>query len=64
MSAIGMTSLNLRIAEFEFTHNFIICNQLPEMELIFGIDIQRKFLISYSLDKDKKLLHSKRKENF
>ena len=53
MSAIGMTALHLRIAEFKFTHNFIICYQLPEMELIFGIDIQRKFSISYAWDKEK-----------
>ena len=39
LSALGMTALCLRIAEFKFTHNFIICNQLPETELIFGIDI-------------------------
>ena len=26
MSAIGMTALHLRIAEFKFTHNFIICD--------------------------------------
>ena len=38
---------------FKFTHNFIICDQLPEMELIFGIDIQRKFSISYAWDKEK-----------
>ena len=43
MSAIGTTALHLSIAEFKFTHNFIICDQLPETELIFGIDIQRKF---------------------
>ena len=37
-ATIGMTALHLlRIAEFKFTHNFIICDQLPEMELIFGI---------------------------
>ena len=54
MSAIGMTALHLRIAEFKFTHNLIICNQLPEMELIFGIDIQRKFSISYAWDKETK----------
>ena len=53
MSALGMTALHLRIAEFKFTHNFIICNQLPEMKLIFGIDIQRKFSISYAWDKEK-----------
>ena len=53
MSAIGMTALHLRIAEFKSTHNFIICDQLPEMELIFGIDIQKKFSISYAWDKEK-----------
>ena len=63
MSALGMTALHLRIAEFKFTHNFIICDQLPEMELIYGIDIQRKFSISYTWDKEKKLTF-KKKENF
>ena len=53
MSAIGMTAIHLRIAEFKFTHNFIICNQLPETELIFGINIQRMFSFSYAWDKEK-----------
>ena len=53
MSALGSTALHLQIAEFTFTHNFIICNQLPEMELIFGIDIQKKFSLSYAWDKEK-----------
>ena len=53
MLALGMTALHLRIAEFKFTRNFIICDQLPEMEHIFGIDIQRKFSISYAWDKEK-----------
>ena len=48
-----MTSPHLRIAEFKFTHNFIICNRLPDTELIFGIDIQKKFSISYVWDKEK-----------
>ena len=64
MSTLGMTALHLRMCEFKFTHNFIICNQLPETELIFGIDIQRKFSISYAWDKEKKLLHSKRRKIF
>ena len=34
-------------------HNFIICDQLPDMELIFGIDIQKKFSLSYAWDKNK-----------
>ena len=53
MSTLGMTALHLRIAEFKFTHNFIICDQVPETEHIFGIDIQRKFSISYAWDKEK-----------
>ena len=53
MSAIGTTALHLRIVEFKFTHNFIICDQLPETELIFGIDIQRKFSLSYAWDKER-----------
>ena len=53
MTALGSTALHLQIAKFKFTHNFIICNQLPETELIFGIDIQKKFLLSYAGDKEK-----------
>ena len=48
MTALGMTTLHLRIVEFKFTHNLIICNRLPDTELIFGIDIQKKFSISYA----------------
>ena len=36
MSAIGTTALHLRTAEFKFTHNFIICDQLTETELILA----------------------------
>ena len=53
MSAIGTMALHLRIEEFKFTHNFIICDQLPETELIFGIDMQRKFSLSYAWDKER-----------
>ena len=40
------------IAGFKFTHNFVICNRLPDMEIIFGIDIQKKFSLSYTWDKE------------
>ena len=53
MRALGSTALHLRIAEFKFTHNFIFCDQLPETELIFDIDMQKKFSLSYAWDKDK-----------
>ena len=51
MTTLGSTALHLRIADFKFMHNFIFCNQLPDMELIFGIDIQKKFSLSYAWDK-------------
>ena len=59
MMALGSTALHLRIADFKFTHNFIVCDQLPETELIFGIDIQKKFSLSYAWD-EKKLLYTKK----
>ena len=52
MCATGTTALHLQIAEFKFMHNFIICDQLPETELIFGIDIHRKFSLSYAWDRN------------
>ena len=53
MITLGSTALHLWIADFKFMHNFIICDQLPNTELIFGIDIQKKFSLSYTWDKDK-----------
>ena len=41
MTTLGSMALHLCITDFKFTHNFIICNQLPDTELIFGIAIQR-----------------------
>ena len=41
MSALGTTALHLRIAKFKFTHNFIICDQLPETELILASIFKR-----------------------
>ena len=58
MMALGSTALHLWIAEVKYTHNFIICNQLPETELIFGINIQKKFSLSYAWDKDKTVIYN------
>ena len=52
ITTLGSTALHLRIADFTFTHNFIVCNQLPDTEFILGMDIQRKFSLSYAWDKD------------
>ena len=62
MTALAMRELHLRIADFKFTHNFIICNRLPDTEIILGIDVQKKFSLSHAWDKEKKLLHTKRRQ--
>ena len=59
MTALGMTALHVRIPEFKFTHNFEICDRLLDTEIIFSIDIQKKFSLSYTWDKGKKLLYAK-----
>ena len=53
MTALGMTALHLRIVEFKFTHNFVICDRLPDMEIIFGIGIQKNFSLSCTWNKEK-----------
>ena len=64
MTTLGMTALHLRIVDFKFTHNFIIYDRLSDTEIIFGLDVQKKFSISYMWDKEKKLLQTKRWEIF
>ena len=53
MTALGMTALHLTIVDFKFTHNFIIGYRLPDTEIIIGIDVQKKFSLSYAWDKEK-----------
>ena len=53
LTALGITALHLRTADFKFTHNFIICHRLPDTEILFGIDIQKKISLSYAWDKEK-----------
>ena len=48
-----MTELHIKIAVFKFTHNVIICDRLTDTEIIFGIDLQKKFSLSYAWDKEK-----------
>ena len=56
-SAIGTMALHLRIAEF--THNFIICDQLPETELIFWYLYAEKILTIICMGQRKILQHTK-----
>ena len=59
MMALGMTAIPLRIADFKFTHNFIICNRLPDTKIIFGIDVKTKYSLSYAWDKEKNCYRQK-----
>ena len=43
MIVLGMTAPHLRIADFKFTHNFIICNRLPDTEIILELNYRRNF---------------------
>ena len=43
MMALGITALHLRIVDFKFTHNIILCNRPLDTEILFGIDIQKNF---------------------
>ena len=53
MTALRIMTLQLRIADFKFSHNFIICDGLPKTELLFGINVQKKYSLSYAWDREK-----------
>ena len=55
MSSLGKVTLHLHIANFKFSHTFIICDKVPDTNILFGIDIQKKYSLSYSWDLDKVL---------
>ena len=55
VSSLGKATLHLHIANFKFSHTFIICDKLPETDILYGIDIQGKYSLSYIWDLDKQL---------
>ena len=36
MTTLDMTALHLRIADFKFTHNFVVCDRFEDTELFLG----------------------------
>ena len=56
MSSLGKATLHLHIANFKFSYTFRICDKLPETDILFGIDIQKRYSLSYSWDLDKQLI--------
>ena len=55
MSSLVKAALHLCIANFKFSHTFIICDKLPETDILFDLDIQNKYSLSYSWGSDKQL---------
>ena len=55
MSSMGKETLKLWIADFKFSHNFVICDKLPEADFLFGIDLQKWYSLSYCWDSDRHL---------
>ena len=55
MSSLDKATLYLCIANFKFSHTFIICDKLLDTYILFGIDIQKRYSLSYSWDVDKQL---------
>ena len=55
MSSMGKVMLHLDIADFKFSHTFIICDKLPETDFLFGVDLHKRYLLSYCWDPDRQL---------
>ena len=55
MSSLGKATLHLHIVNFKFSHTFVICDKLLDTDILFGIDIQKRYSLSYSWDVDKQL---------
>ena len=55
MSSLGKAPLHLHIANFKSSQTFIICDKLPGTDILLGINIQKRYSLSYSWDADKQL---------
>ena len=53
MMALGMTALHFRPPDFKLPHTFIIYNRLPDIEILFGVNIQKQISLSYAWDMEK-----------
>ena len=55
MSSLGKETLHLHIANFKFFPTSFIYDKLPETDILFDIDIQKRYSLSYNWDLDKQL---------
>ena len=58
MSSLGNATLHLHIANFKFSDTFITCDKLPDTDILFDIEIQKRYSLSYSWDADKQFIHT------
>ena len=58
MTALGITALHLSIVEFKFTHNFVICDRLPDRDYFQHRHTKEVFSF-ICLGQGKKLLYTK-----
>ena len=56
---MGKAILHLQIANFKFSHTFITCNRLLETNILFGINLQKRYSLSYCWDADRQLFMQK-----
>ena len=62
ITTLGMTALHLWIADFKFTHKFVICDILPDTEIIFSNRCSEEILHFLCMGQRKEMLHTKRWE--
>ena len=55
MSSLAKGTLHICIANFKFSHTFIKCDNLPEIDIIFWHRYPEEYFISYIWDLDKQL---------
>ena len=55
MSFMEKATLHLQIANFKFSHTFIICDRLLETDFLFGINLQKQYSLLYCSDLDRYL---------
>ena len=53
VSSLGKATLHLCNANSKFSHTSIICDKLPGTDILLGIDIQKRYPLSYCWDSDK-----------
>ena len=58
-TVLAMTALHLRIADFKFTHNFIICDRLPDTEINIWNGCTQEIFMIICLGQGTELLHTK-----